>query len=95
MQKFKDYIDSRLSQQTFCEEYFQNCSICPTTIKIIQCIGESPLTVKQLANHLQIPVSVITNLEEAEHCCINAVSKLANYFKISQPETCLKDKVHS
>lgn len=93
MQTFKDYKSFRFSDQQFQQEYYQNCSICGVTIKIIEYIKSSSVSINEIAKQVGIPVSAIRNLETADCCCLDSVLKLAAFFDIPRPEVCMKEKV--
>ena len=93
MELFKDYLELKLGNKSFFRQYYGECSICPITVKIIKCIDESPRTVSEIAQQCGISELVITNLREADDCCVGSVRKIAEYFHISPPKDCLKDKV--
>ncbi len=93
MERFKDYLDLKLSNESFFRQYYGQCSICPITVEIIKRIDESPETVAEIGLRCGVEEAVITNLREADDCCVDSVRKIAKYFNIETPEECLKDKV--
>lgn len=93
MKRFKDYLELKLSDESFFRQYHGNCAICPITVEIIKRIDESPATVAEISRHCNVAEDTITNLREADDCCVDSVRKIAGYFGIEPPKDCLKDKV--
>ena len=93
MERFKDYLDLKLSKESFFREYYGECSICPITVEIIKSIDESAKPVSEIAQACDVDESVIENLREADDCCVDSVRKIAVYFGITPPKDCLKDRV--
>lgn len=93
MERFKDYLDLKLSKDSFFQEYYGECSICPITVEIIKSIDESAIPVSEIALECGVAESVIENLREADDCCVDSVRQIAEYFGITPPKDCLKDRV--
>lgn len=87
MKRFKDYLDLKLSNESFYREYFGECAICPITVEIIKSIDESSKTAAEIALECGVEESVIENLRDADECCVNSVKTIAEYFHISPLKT--------
>jgi len=95
MQVFKKYLDERLKDPEFNKTYFDNCAICPTTIRIVTEISESSILAEEIASACGISIETIRNLEAADKCCVTSVQKLCDYFNIPKPVDCLQKKKKS
>lgn len=93
MERFKDYLELKLSRESFYRQYHGNCAICPITVEIVRCIDQSELPLAEIARKCGVDESVIENLKEADHCCVDSVRTLSVFFGIAPPDDCLKDKV--
>jgi hypothetical protein len=93
MERFKDYLGLKLSQKAFHQEYYGECSICPTTVEIVKRIDSSTISTAEIARKCGVDETVIENLRDADRCCVDSVRKIAAFFKLAPPENCLKDKV--
>ncbi len=95
MQVFRKYFAEKLSDPEFNKNYYGNCAICPTTIRIVTKLSESFASAEEIASECGIAVETIRNLEAADKCCVTSVQKLCDYFNIPKPVDCLQVKKKS
>jgi len=90
MQVFRQYLDEKLEDPEFNKTYFDNCAICPTTVRIIDEISKSSLLAEEIALTCGITVKTLRDLEAADKCCRLSIKKLCDFFDLPQPENCLQ-----
>ena len=90
MRVFRTYLNSKLDDSGFKNDYCCQCSICPTTVAIITHIAETREPLDKIAVQCGVSVHDIKDLEHADDCCVESVQKLCDYFSIARPKNCLK-----
>ena len=95
MQVFRKYLEKKLSDPEFNENYHNHCAICPLTVRLVTAVAESREPLEVIASRCDIPVQTIMDLETAEKCCVESVKKLCDYFGIPQPADCLQFRYKS
>lgn len=90
MKTFRIYLRDKCADPEFRKRYQDQCTICPTTARVLAAITEQGLSSAEAAHKAGVDPEHLALLESADRCSFDEVKKLCITLGLSLPHECKK-----